>query len=253
MTIDMIDMYDSIINSKLPPDARAYAAYVDGDLEDQPNYGAVTSMFPGAQVLSIALHPSHDADCLDMESGAASPSNFSAWWIRQRSRGIERPAAYMSVGNMASELLPMLAGWGIPLTRVRLWSAHYGAGEHICAPSTCRRLPVTADGTQWLGGSEVDRSLLLDNFFSTDAPPAPIPTWQENIMQALPQLQQGATGSMVDTVQGLCIGRGIDVAVDGNFGPQTDTAVRALQAAGHITVDGIVGPQTWAALLGIAS
>jgi hypothetical protein len=33
--------------------------------------------------------------------------------------------------------------------------------------------------------------------------------------------------------------------VDGVFGPHTEAGVRALQQATGITVDGIVGPQTW--------
>jgi hypothetical protein len=36
--------------------------------------------------------------------------------------------------------------------------------------------------------------------------------------------------------------------VDGAFGPDTEQAVRAFQKAAGITVDGIVGPGTWAAL-----
>ncbi len=37
--------------------------------------------------------------------------------------------------------------------------------------------------------------------------------------------------------------------IDGIFGPQTDGAVRAFQAALEIDVDGIVGPVTWRALV----
>jgi len=34
-------------------------------------------------------------------------------------------------------------------------------------------------------------------------------------------------------------------AIDGDFGPATDVAVRALQTWGGVTVDGVVGDETW--------
>ena len=37
--------------------------------------------------------------------------------------------------------------------------------------------------------------------------------------------------------------------VDGIFGPRTDHAVRAFQEDASLTVDGIVGPHTWSAML----
>jgi peptidoglycan hydrolase-like protein with peptidoglycan-binding domain len=41
----------------------------------------------------------------------------------------------------------------------------------------------------------------------------------------------------------------IGVQIDGIFGPDTDGAVRGFQQALELSVDGIVGPLTWRALV----
>ena len=51
------------------------------------------------------------------------------------------------------------------------------------------------------------------------------------------------------TLQHLLRAHGKDVTVDGIFGPQTEAAVRAFQASRGLAVDGIVGPHTWLALI----
>lgn len=43
--------------------------------------------------------------------------------------------------------------------------------------------------------------------------------------------------------------RGYTLSIDSDFGPQTQATVKAFQAAQHLTVDGIVGPQTWLVLV----
>jgi len=38
---------------------------------------------------------------------------------------------------------------------------------------------------------------------------------------------------------------GHPLALDGDFGPLTDSATRSFQRCVHIQVDGVIGPQTW--------
>jgi len=56
-------------------------------------------------------------------------------------------------------------------------------------------------------------------------------------------------GEEVTTLQELLLAHGFDPgSVDSVFGPNTDAAVRAFQAAKGLAVDGVVGKLTWAAL-----
>ena len=53
----------------------------------------------------------------------------------------------------------------------------------------------------------------------------------------------------VRTLQYLLRARNHPVTVDGIFGPKTEAAVRSFQQDKHLSVDGIVGPHTWSALI----
>jgi peptidoglycan hydrolase-like protein with peptidoglycan-binding domain len=61
---------------------------------------------------------------------------------------------------------------------------------------------------------------------------------------------KGAEGDLVVWAQEHLISAGDEVAVDGDFGKKTLAAVRAFQADHGLSVDGIIGPETWLALLG---
>jgi murein L,D-transpeptidase YcbB/YkuD len=61
-------------------------------------------------------------------------------------------------------------------------------------------------------------------------------------------LRAGMAGAMIYELQAYLNGHGGALALDADFGPATDKAVRAFQAAKKLTVDGVVGPQTIRAL-----
>jgi hypothetical protein len=54
-------------------------------------------------------------------------------------------------------------------------------------------------------------------------------------------LKKGSKGESVKTLQEF-----LKVAVDGNFGPKTESAVKSYQKKNGLVADGIVGPKTWA-------
>lgn len=62
---------------------------------------------------------------------------------------------------------------------------------------------------------------------------------------ALPILRRGSSGAEVKILQSH-----LGIAADGAFGPGTENAVRAFQRSRGLTPDGVVGAQTWGALLG---
>jgi peptidoglycan hydrolase-like protein with peptidoglycan-binding domain len=76
-------------------------------------------------------------------------------------------------------------------------------------------------------------------------------TWEALVIQ----VRRGSRGDAVRAVQyelqlrGLPEGPSQGVQVDGIFGPETEATVRAFQDALSLTVDGIVGPVTWRALV----
>lgn len=248
-----LSMPDSIDVAALPSGYGQYLGYVDGRW---PTAYELRKRFPAARIIGLTVTGGTlGAQGCDIEAEDLTPVTGASWAALKLGRSPRsRPVLYASVAAMG-EVLSELEGRSIWRDQVRLLSAHYGFGEHICGPRTCGEINITMDGTQWtdqfrtLAGT-VDMSVLQDGFFGS---------WTEEIVQQLPVVQQGDSGEAVRTVQGCVNARGNTgpvavptLVIDGAFGPKTRYAVEACQHNAGIPVDGIAGPQTWPVLLGIA-
>jgi len=203
-------------------------------------------LFPGAAKVHIdqggAGAPSHSATVQDVERYAYSVADIPGWVANCTA---EQPTTYCARGNLAGALSASDAA---------IWLAWPGWAGQRSDPAFPAVAEAFASGrvvaVQDVFAAGYDRSTVLD----PDWPhrPSGVPVWQEDAMRALPTLAAGATGEDVRTVQGLCCARGWDVNVDGIFGPNTKGAVAGIQHAAGIPVDGVVGPQTWPVLMGVA-
>lgn len=159
-------MFDSVSVSEIPADATAAAGYVGGSWPTYEN-GELRERCPHARLVSIAVASRHNAECLDVEPGDATPADAPGWVRRQQARGIERPAVYAAAGEM-NAVLDALDAAGIHPDEYRVWTAHVGAGKHLCGPSTCGLIPVKAHATQWTwtsGGRNLDESVVRPAFW----------------------------------------------------------------------------------------
>jgi len=158
-------MFDAVDVDQIPADAKAVGCYVGPSTVTCPE---VSQKFPRARKVRItqAGLTSTPADCVDIEPGDATNETGTTWVKRQLSDGVKRPIVYTSASNV-SALLHAFQAAGVSRSQVRVWSAHYGRGEHICSPSVCG-FPE-ADGTQWTNhalGRDLDQSLCLGSFFN---------------------------------------------------------------------------------------
>jgi hypothetical protein len=161
-----LSMADSITVAALPAGYDAYLGYVDGLYNTA---AALKARFPGSPLVLLTVTDTHPAGAngADVETGDLTQAEAGPWAAQAITNGVWRPVLYDSVDNMDA----VVASLPVPRSSVRLLSAHYGAGNHICGPGTCGLVSVPMDGTQWsnsvpgAGGALIDVSTLLDDFF----------------------------------------------------------------------------------------
>jgi putative peptidoglycan binding protein len=220
-----VNMYDSVNPGAIPHDAALVASYVDGF----GGFAKAVELFGISKCVSISVE-NNNADVADVEPGAMKVTDLPGWVARQKARGIKRPVVY-------SDRVDYPACFAEVGSAVSYWTA-----DPVGTPTT---LPGR-DAVQYLFTGSYDVSLVLPTFpFYPAAPLLPPPPPD-------PTLRLGSVGPEVAKLQQLLNRHGSaqpPLATDGVFGLKTRQAVENYQAAHSLTVDGIVGPLTWAKVL----
>lgn len=97
-------------------------------------------------------------------------------------------------------------------------------------------------------GEKVQSTPVTPNVQSTPV----VTTTAKTVSITLSQLSRGVVSPQVKTMQLLLIGKGFSCGIDGadgDFGANTDAALRKFQKANGLTVDGICGANTWNKLI----
>jgi peptidoglycan hydrolase-like protein with peptidoglycan-binding domain len=149
---------------------------------------------------------------------------------------------YMSLGQVdgcVATLQSLLTGHGYSLAIDR----SFGPETLAAVKSYQTKAGLTADG---IVGPDTKQALYRD---VATTPGAPSP---DNLYSATcPEFMQvGEADGCVTELQSLLNSHGQHLVLDGIFGPATEYAVRCFQEALGLSVDGIVGPETKAALYG---
>ena len=93
------------------------------------------------------------------------------------------------------------------------------------------------------------RGYCLPNYASKATAASTAPA-EKSVTVSLPQLRNGSQGASVRVLQRLLTAKGYSTqGVDGDFGDNTEKALKKYQAAVNLTADGICGKDTWTALL----
>jgi len=98
-------------------------------------------------------------------------------------------------------------------------------------------LSLSPAGQRYLAGGQTPQAYF-------DGPTKDYEPGERTLLQTMPYLR----GKDVIALQQALSDAGHSVSADGIFGPATKAAVEAFQRASGLTVDGIVGAETWAAL-----
>jgi hypothetical protein len=216
-------MYDALDLTGIPTNAQMVAYYP----HDSRTNGSVSRFSASTVLVTIDNHGNHtDCDVLDVEPGAAWPpsSVVDPWLAAKQAQG--------KTGTIYSNLANIGAVRAATKRTFFWWAAQWTNVPHSVPGSVA---------TQYEGAARYDISLVTDANWPHAAPAPTSPHW--------PDINQGRRGTIVKVIQYLLGARGHAVTVDGDFGPNTKSAVEAFQHSAGLAVNGGVGSATWPKLI----
>ena len=171
-------------------------------------------------------------NCAAVASGAPGVTYGDNGWVTGNMLGYLRAAGYKIVTAPAMLQDEAYAVRG---------AIYVSSGHTICALEDGARASETLRAAGLSDGGEAGEDI-----------PVPVPVYIETCRPELPTLRRGMTGEAIRAAQLLLIGHGYDCGpdgADGDFGENTEAAVRRYQTARGLEADGIIGPETWRAMI----
>jgi GH25 family lysozyme M1 (1,4-beta-N-acetylmuramidase)/peptidoglycan hydrolase-like protein with peptidoglycan-binding domain len=194
------------------------------------------------------LSPVLDLEVTDGVGAATIVAQVQAWCDRIKARTGRTATIYTAAGffnplhgNLSAETL-WVANWFVGSPEIPSgWSNwvfwQYDDNGRVAG------IPATVD-------QDVFNGSLADLLAYAHGGPKPGGSGGGGASGAEPVLTYGTRGAAVSRLQQLLTAKGDSTGgVDGVFGAKTLAAVRAFQGSHGLSVDGVVGPHTWAALL----
>jgi peptidoglycan hydrolase-like protein with peptidoglycan-binding domain len=250
--MSLIYWEDSANTTGLEPGYYGYGGYWNGPYA---NLSGIKHKFPGKPVMGYAVRQAgmQGSDAIDAEPGtigqtfdqcAPTVLAFVKAWTGG-SGLFNLPLVYF-FASWQTAMEHYLTAHGMPRSRYYINSSHATGTAHFCGPHTCGFGVTQADMTQYKFGGTYDRSVMQSYMLKGNTPLVTPPVNKPGATVKL-----GDSGTAVARVQERLFNLLYFTdkrSCDGQFGPATETAVKAFQKAAKLTPDGVVGLNTWAAL-----
>lgn len=229
-------MYDAVTLANIPAEATMIAPYVDGRYA---NIDEARRRFPHAELVPITVFGGHTvADVVDCEKGDATPPQAAAWAKWRHDAGAH-PTIYCNTSTRPA-VIAECHKLGLALGRdFEIWEAHYDGVSTI---------PTGDAAKQYLGDYHgYDKSSVVAYWRGVDPVAPPHPVAHVNPYPRPDYVRHPIDCRHDDLRVRLAVKWlqwALGVTVDGKVGPHTRAAVGVFQSRHGLARDFIVGHLT---------